>query len=538
MHAHKQTTARHGEGDVVHQPENLYGQDEMEFLRGELLEAYTTAREKMITRDQANTIKKIQFADEENRRMTVKKAKEEDVELQLRAKQEALRRLYENVLIEKEKRYMRGKKQKRDRSSEGSGSFHEMYMVYRDPEKHHKESHKAEGERLVRGSPPKETDLKVIDSTVKPPEDVRQSMRKTMTKERSKSKFGLKSKRSTMIAKPPPLVTSKHELPSKAALANRRDVRFSDDQGRYSFDVDVKGPFMSVFDPLKPKSTVRNIGVQALVIDGQLADHLKEKASQTEMEMTHYNINRYSAVTDSSAGYGGIDSIPSPEDEEALAGGDASSSNPSEKDEEEHDLEAEEEDPGKVLERKESKRREAEVMARPRGYLNLDLNEKMPFVTFEAETSVTPYDLEKELARQRGVSLSRDNILWPSSGEFQMEMALKKIEDYIKRCWNLDSKWLFVVNPLEVYHDNYRRKYVFEVKFSVPSPATPVPSATASVFFVFEIPLYAAKNDKIMVTYVLEGTRFAHRPGKVVFQDKWLWAIITDKLRVQKAVNF
>jgi len=344
------------------------------------------------------------------------------------------------------------------------------------------------------------------------------------------------AKRSVMMAKPPPLVTSKHAIPTKKALHRRNDARFSDDHDRFSFDVDVKGPFTSFVDPLKATSTARSVGVQAMVVDGHLVDLLKEKASQTETQQTHYDVNRYSAATESS-GYGGIESIPSPEDE-VLAGGDASSSNPSEKDEGEEEGGEEEEDPGKVLERKESRRREAEVMARPRGYLSLDLNEKMPFVTFEAETSITPYDLEKELARQRGVSLSRDNILWPSSGEFQMETGIKKIEDYIKRCWNLDSKWLFVVNPLEVYHDNYRRKYVFEVKFSVPSPATPVPSATASVFFVFEVPLYAARDDKIKVTYVLEGTRYAHRPGKVIFQDKWLWGIITDKLRVQKAVNF
>ncbi|CAL8100905.1 unnamed protein product [Orchesella dallaii] len=529
MYSYKPTSGRHGEGDLVHQPENLYGQDELEFLRGELLEAYTTAREKMITRDQANTIKKIQFADEENRRITIKKAKEEDVELQLRAKQEALKRLYENVLIEKEKRFLRGKKQKKRRSSEGSGSYHEMYTVYRDPDKH-----KGAHERVTRGSPLKDPEVKIVDSTKIAENE--ESPRMSTIKERSRSKFGLKTnKRSTITAKPPPLITSKHELPTKAALENRRDVRFSTYNDRYSFDVDVKGPFMSYIDPLKVTSTVRSVGVQALVVDGKLVDHLKEKASQTDMEMTHYNVHRYSAVTTSSAGYGGIDSIPSPEEEESMAGGDASSSNPSEKDEGELEVDDE---PGKVLERKESKRREANVMARPRGYLNLDLNDKMPFVTFEAETSVTPYDLEKELARQRGVSLSRDNILWPSSGEFQIETSIKKIEDYIKRCWNLDSKWLFVVNPLEVYHDNYRRKYVFEVKFSVPSPVTPVPSATASVFFVFEIPLYAAKDDKVKVTYVLEGTRYAHRPGKVAFQDKWLWGIITDKLRVQKAVNF
>jgi len=40
------------------------------------------------------------------------------------------------------------------------------------------------------------------------------------------------------------------------------------------------------------------------------------------------------------------------------------------------------------------------------------------------------------------------------------------------------------------------------------------------------------------VHYVLEGNRFAHTPGALPFQDKWLWAIISDKIRVRRSVDF
>lgn len=344
-----------------------------------------------------------------------------------------------------------------------------------------------------------------------------------------------------MQSKPPPLLEG-HKHRTSKEMRDRRDTRYSDDKGRFSFDVDVAGPFFNFIE--KGRTRMRNVATQVFMQDG-VERKSGDFGSQVDVESFSWGDRRGSKGTKRDSenfdewSWDGAD-------EEEQAGGDASSSNPSERASQtgmgdvgskksERDSQK-----GKELERKESKRREAETMARPRGYRDLDLREPIPFVTFEAETHVTAHDLDREEAKGRGMTVfPRDNILWPTCSEIDMDLAGKKIEDYIKRCWSLDPKWLFHVQPLEVYHDSYRKKYVFEAKFSVPSPTTPVPPATASVFFVFEIPIYTASRDEeVKVTYVLEGTRFPHSPGKIPFQEKWLWGIIQDKLRIQKAMNF
>lgn len=332
------------------------------------------------------------------------------------------------------------------------------------------------------------------------------------------------------LSKPPPLLEEIKTRPRTSFdMRTRNDTRYSFGKERFSFDVDVAGPFL--MGPRK-KAKVRTVAIQASMMDNIRLSG--EMGSQTEFEVIGTSDRRSSknrSVDDDLLEFGDEYDY----DEEEQAGGDASSSNPSEVDEGAEE-EEEEEPKGKILERKESRRREAETSARPRGYRDLDLREQLPYVSFEAETHVTAHDLDREEAKKRGYNLARDNILWPTCSEFDMDKAVKKIEDYIKRCWPIDPKWLFVIQPLEVYHDDYRKKYVFEVKFSVPSATTPVPPATASVFFVFEIPIYSMQDDTVKISYVLEGTRFAHSPGKIPFQDKWLWNIITDKLRVQKAL--
>jgi hypothetical protein len=190
------------------------------------------------------------------------------------------------------------------------------------------------------------------------------------------------------------------------------------------------------------------------------------------------------------------------------------------------------------LQRKPSERVDAMTLTRPVGYKDLELSVAGDAMTFEAETQVTSREIDREYALERGIELTDDDILWPTIATFNIEMAAKRIQDYISQCWTIDPKWMFDIKPIQTITDDYRKRYVFEVKFSVPTTLHPIPQATASVFFIMESSHYAPKDDMIKVHYVVEGTRFLHAPATLPFQDKWLWSIISDKIRIQRSIEF
>ncbi|XP_035707290.1 uncharacterized protein LOC118435388 [Folsomia candida] len=178
------------------------------------------------------------------------------------------------------------------------------------------------------------------------------------------------------------------------------------------------------------------------------------------------------------------------------------------------------------------------MQVRPVGYKQLELSVPLEAVTLEATTQVTEQIMDEEWAMERGVFLSKDDILWPTVAEFELENVARRLYDYIGQCWKLDPKWMFYIHPVQSFTDNLRKRVTFEAKFSVPTQQAPIPQATASVFFIFEMSHYALRDEVVKVHYVVEGTRFRHTPGSIPFQDKWLWSVIMDKVRLQRSLGF
>ena len=64
-----------------------------------------------------------------------------------------------------------------------------------------------------------------------------------------------------------------------------------------------------------------------------------------------------------------------------------------------------------------------------------------------------------------------------------MEEGEKDISQFVSK-WTLDECWLYCIDYMECIETEFGKNHHYNVKFSIPTRQKPVPSETASVFFV------------------------------------------------------
>ncbi|KAK6623958.1 hypothetical protein RUM44_010814 [Polyplax serrata] len=135
--------------------------------------------------------------------------------------------------------------------------------------------------------------------------------------------------------------------------------------------------------------------------------------------------------------------------------------------------------------------------------------------------------------------VSSQSIDWPKISEFNIKLGLEKLEDYVAT-WNRSSDWLYCVEFLGFESEECSNIFVYEVEWSKPTNAYPIPQVTASVYFALEVLKMVPYNHdrSIEVTYVFETSNVIHSPDTTVFQEKWLDAIINSKLKILKRFVF
>ncbi|CAH8831212.1 unnamed protein product [Trichobilharzia szidati] len=129
------------------------------------------------------------------------------------------------------------------------------------------------------------------------------------------------------------------------------------------------------------------------------------------------------------------------------------------------------------------------------------------------------------------------NIQWPTIAEFTCELGVKKIEEYIKG-WEVNKNWLYCIDILPKVELKYEIQYKYRVKWSMPCRRSPIPKATASVYFTLRVSRIKPKNTVIDVHYQIETFRTLHIPGKSRFSERWLRDVINSKVRLMSYVNF
>ncbi|KAF2899956.1 hypothetical protein ILUMI_06223 [Ignelater luminosus] len=126
---------------------------------------------------------------------------------------------------------------------------------------------------------------------------------------------------------------------------------------------------------------------------------------------------------------------------------------------------------------------------------------------------------------------------WPRIQEFTKELGEYTINEYMLT-WEYHDDWLYCINFLIEQSDECSDYYLYEAIWSIPSKPYPIPQATASVYFTIEVSRVKPNYCPVDVSYVFEGSRLIHTPGKIPFQEHWLYSIIDAKLEVYRQIKF
>ncbi|VDP87959.1 unnamed protein product [Echinostoma caproni] len=92
------------------------------------------------------------------------------------------------------------------------------------------------------------------------------------------------------------------------------------------------------------------------------------------------------------------------------------------------------------------------------------------------------------------------NVNWPTIGEFTPELGLKRIEEYIQG-WDIDENWLHCIDILPSEEKPYDVNHKYRVRWSVPTRRTPIPRATASIYFTIQVSKIKPKVSRVSVCY-------------------------------------
>ncbi|KAF5305111.1 hypothetical protein FQA39_LY09373 [Lamprigera yunnana] len=137
----------------------------------------------------------------------------------------------------------------------------------------------------------------------------------------------------------------------------------------------------------------------------------------------------------------------------------------------------------------------------------------------------------------RKSTTSIDSLRWPCISEFTKDLGEAAINDFVMT-WEYDEDWLYCIDFIIIQSDECSDYYNYEVKWSIPTYPYPIPQATASVFFTIEVSRIKPSRCPVDVSYVFEGSRLSHAPGKVPFNEGFLFDIIDAKLAFYKNLYF
>lgn len=129
------------------------------------------------------------------------------------------------------------------------------------------------------------------------------------------------------------------------------------------------------------------------------------------------------------------------------------------------------------------------------------------------------------------------NITWSACKDFTEEVGLNQIEEYVGT-WVRDNAWLHCIDFIGKEELDYDFKYVYRVRWSIPTRRKPIPRATACVYFTFQVSKIKPDTLPVQVSFVFEGNRLIHHPGKSIFQEVWLKNIVESKIHAMQPITF
>jgi A-kinase anchor protein 14 len=134
------------------------------------------------------------------------------------------------------------------------------------------------------------------------------------------------------------------------------------------------------------------------------------------------------------------------------------------------------------------------------------------FLVERERTRIANRHSEKELFVESDENYEMKNIKWPTIKEFNNDLAIAKLEEYMKnvriyfcensfhsktllfefefepiKTWQYDECWLFCIDPIEKIDKEFTTIYNYKACWSIPTRRRPIPRFTASVYFTFDV---------------------------------------------------
>ncbi|KAK7129961.1 hypothetical protein R3I93_019567 [Phoxinus phoxinus] len=130
------------------------------------------------------------------------------------------------------------------------------------------------------------------------------------------------------------------------------------------------------------------------------------------------------------------------------------------------------------------------------------------------------------------------NIDWISCKDFTIEIGEQQIRQYMDT-WEIQQPgWLYSLKFLQETELEFKKQYQYGAKWSIPTRSTPIPTATASVYFIIEISKIKPDTLPVDVHFLVETNRFKHIPGQTRFREKWLMDVIESNRLFIDTVGF
>ncbi|XP_074036209.1 A-kinase anchor protein 14 [Leptinotarsa decemlineata] len=127
---------------------------------------------------------------------------------------------------------------------------------------------------------------------------------------------------------------------------------------------------------------------------------------------------------------------------------------------------------------------------------------------------------------------------WPTIEEFDEKLGTSKLKEYIDCTSEVTEDWLYSVELIAKQSNNHSDFYTYEAKFGIPTKCYPVPQATASVFFKYEVSRIKPRFCPVDVTFQFEASNSVLMPGTNYITEKLLFRIIDAKIAYYKTVRF
>uniref|UniRef100_A0A667YA67 Si:dkeyp-81f3.4 n=1 Tax=Myripristis murdjan TaxID=586833 RepID=A0A667YA67_9TELE len=120
------------------------------------------------------------------------------------------------------------------------------------------------------------------------------------------------------------------------------------------------------------------------------------------------------------------------------------------------------------------------------------------------------------------------NISWVTCRDFTVEEGKRQIAEYM-RTWEVHPGWLFTLSYLRFSEEEHHTLHHYWARWSIPTPAKPIPKETVCVDFVVDISKVKPQTLPVEVRFVVEGSKLVHTAGRARFREKWLADVAESK---------